>query len=391
MASFAQLFFSPSVSSGFRSTSSLQQSKAGHLSPLFFSAALSRFPVVKVSEMDANPFASVFSTCLPFPSGTCASKCYSSPLVFRSASSISTSKVTQSHLLARCISADEVNGRMQTSMVQCLGVASDEESRPKSLYKWQRVLLKVSGEALAGDHKDNIDPKITMSIAKEVASVTKLGIEVAIVVGGGNIFRGASWAGCSGLDRSSADYIGMLATVMNAIFLQATMESIGIPTRVQTAFRMSEVAEPYIRRRAVRHLEKGRVVIFAAGTGNPFFTTDTAAALRCAEINAEVLLKATNVDGVYDEDPRHNSNACLLETLSYQDVTSKDLSVMDMTAVTLCQENNIPVVVFNLNKPGNIVKAIVGEKVGTLIWGHQDEHRQTEENKIILDQVLEDS
>ncbi|XP_022740603.1 uncharacterized protein LOC111292466 isoform X2 [Durio zibethinus] len=239
----------------------------------------------------------------------------------------------------------------------------------KPSYKWQRVLLKVSGEALAGDHSQNIDPKITMAIASEVASVTRLGIEVAIVVGGGNIFRGSSWAGSSGLDRSSADYIGMLATVMNAIFLQATMESIGIPTRVQTAFRMSEVAEPYIRRRAVRHLEKGRVVIFAAGTGNPFFTTDTAAALRCAEINAEVVLKATNVDGVYDDDPRHNPNARLHDTLTYHEVTSKDLSVMDMTAITLCQENNIPVVVFNLNKPGNITKAIKGEQVGTLIGG----------------------
>ncbi|KAF8732846.1 hypothetical protein HU200_015193 [Digitaria exilis] len=240
-------------------------------------------------------------------------------------------------------------------------------SMSKRPYRWQRVLLKVSGEALAGDHTENIDPKITMAIAREVASVTKLGVEVAIVVGGGNIFRGASWAGCSGLDRSSADYIGMLATVMNAIFLQATMESIGIPTRVQTAFRMSEVAEPYIRRRAVRHLEKGRVVIFAAGTGNPFFTTDTAAALRCAEINAEVVLKATNVDGVYDADPRQNPNARLLETVSYNEVTTRDLSVMDMTAITLCQENNIPVVVFNLQKPGNIAKAIVGEKVGTFI------------------------
>nr|CAD1824682.1 unnamed protein product [Ananas comosus var. bracteatus] len=244
-----------------------------------------------------------------------------------------------------------------------------KDARLRSSYKWQRVLLKVSGEALAGDHTQNIDPTITMSIAREVASVTRLGIEVAVVVGGGNIFRGASWAGCSGLDRSSADYIGMLATVMNAIFLQATMESIGIPTRVQTAFRMSEVAEPYIRRRAIRHLEKGRVVIFAAGTGNPFFTTDTAAALRCAEIGAEVVLKATNVDGVFDEDPKHNPNARLLETLSYQEVTTRDLSVMDMTAITLCQENNIPVVVFNLNKPGNIAKAIVGEKVGTLIGG----------------------
>ncbi|XP_038994524.1 uridylate kinase-like [Hibiscus syriacus] len=160
----------------------------------------------------------------------------------------------------------------------------------------------------------------------------------------------------------------MLATVMNAIFLQATMESIGIPTRVQTAFRMSEVAESYIRRRAVRHLEKGRVVIFAAGTGNPIFTTDTAAVLRCAEINAEVVLKATNVDGVYDDNPRRNPSACLHDTLTYE-VTSKDLSVMDMTAITLCQENNIPVVVFNLNKPGNISKAIKGERVGTLIGG----------------------
>lgn len=248
-------------------------------------------------------------------------------------------------------------------------VTLNDNSLPKQSYKWRRVLLKVSGEALAGDQTQNIDPKITMAIAREVASVTRLGIEVAIVVGGGNIFRGASWAGSSGLDRSSADYIGMLATVMNAIFLQATMESIGIPTRVQTAFRMSEVAEPYIRRRAVRHLEKGRVVIFAAGTGNPFFTTDTAAALRSAEINAEVVLKATNVEGVYDDDPKRNPNANLLDSLSYQDVISKELSVMDLTAITLCQENNIPVVVFNLNKPGNIGKAIRGESVGTYIGG----------------------
>ncbi|KAI8540674.1 hypothetical protein RHMOL_Rhmol08G0004500 [Rhododendron molle] len=253
----------------------------------------------------------------------------------------------------------------------------DEVGMPKPSFKWRRVLLEVSGEALAGDQTQNIDPKVTMAIAREVAAVTRLGIEVAIVVGGGNIFRGSSWAGSSGLDRSSADYIGhalicsfrMLATVMNAMFLQATMESIGIPTRVQAAFRMSEVAEPYIRRRAVRHLEKGRVVIFAAGTGNPFFTTDTAAALRCAEINAEVMLKATNVDGVYDDNPRHNPNASLLDRLTYQDVLLRDLSVMDMTTITLCQENNIPVVVFNLNKPRNISKAILGERVGTLIGG----------------------
>ncbi|MCL7029046.1 hypothetical protein MKW94_007629 [Papaver nudicaule] len=266
--------------------------------------------------------------------------------------------------------SDQISPRQpHMSMMPPFGFTVDEAAMTKPSYKWRRVLLKVSGEALSGDQAQNIDPKVTMSIAREVAAVTRLGIEVAIVVGGGNIFRGASWAGCSGLERSSADYIGMLATVMNAIFLQATMESIGIPTRVQTAFRMSEVAEPYIRRRAVRHLEKGRVVIFAAGTGNPFFTTDTAAALRCAEINAEVVLKATNVDGVYDQDPKKNPEARLLDTLSYHDVTTKDLSVMDMTAITLCQENSIPVVVFNLSKPGNISKAIMGERVGTLIGG----------------------
>lgn len=253
-----------------------------------------------------------------------------------------------------------VDSRLQTSSTGLLDLTSES-------LRWHRVLLKVSGEALAGDSEQNVDPKITMSIAREVASIAHLGVEVAIVVGGGNFFRGSTWAGCSGLDRSSADHIGMLATVMNAIFLQATMESIGIATRVQTAFRMSEVAEPYIRRRAIRHLEKGRVVIFAAGTGNPFFTTDTAAALRCAEINAEVLLKATNVDGVYDNDPRLHPDACLLDFVTYRDVTSRDLSVMDLTAITLCQENKIPVMVFNLNKPGNISRALRGERVGTLI------------------------
>lgn len=282
-------------------------------------------------------------------------------------------RCTRSLVISCCSSemgsaSDPLNFRQpRSSPMVPFSMPLNENGLAKPSLKWSRVLLKVSGEALAGDQTQTIDPKITMAIAREVASVTRLGIEVAIVVGGGNIFRGASWAGSSGLDRSSADYIGMLATVMNAIFLQATMESIGIPTRVQTAFRMSEVAEPYIRRRAVRHLEKGRVVIFAAGTGNPFFTTDTAAALRCAEINAEVLLKATNVDGVFDADPRRNPNALLLDSLSYHDVISKELSVMDMTAITLCQENNIPVVVFNINTPGNISKAIRGDRAGTLI------------------------
>eukprot|EP00850_Spirogloea_muscicola_P009067 SM000050S16992 [mRNA] locus=s50:306492:308415:+ [translate_table: standard] len=238
--------------------------------------------------------------------------------------------------------------------------------------KWRRVLLKVSGEALRGDGASNIDPKVTAAIADEVAAITRLGVEVAIVVGGGNFFRGASWVGAAGLDRASADQIGMMATVMNAIFLQASLESIGIPTRVQTAFRMSEVAEPYIRRRAIRHLEKGRVVIFGAGTGNPFFTTDTAASLRAAEINAEVILKATNVEGVYDSDPKKNPGAKLHKHLLYRDVIMQGLAVMDITAVTLCIENKIPVVVFNLHEKGNIRKALSGEPIGTLIDDIED-------------------
>ncbi|KAM7523537.1 hypothetical protein LguiA_013439 [Lonicera macranthoides] len=394
-------------------------------------------------------------------------------------------------------SSDHLNFRHpQYSSMTPFGVTMNEDGMSKPSFKWRRVLLKVSGEALAGDQAQNIDPKVLMAIAKEVATVARLGIEVAIVVGGGNIFRGSTWAGSSGLDRSSADYIGeellqqenpnqvvenvnaigngdgtftsnvellnaeikemitldvlganggptervrMLATVMNAIFLQATMESMGIPTRVQTAFRMSEVAEPYIRRRAIRHLEKGRVVIFAAGTGNPFFTTDTAAALRWGRKDGgsdevgrwgvlgygcfsgqchkngessylsgslgmkflaktlggvfsnensllkvrfaygqsvpdpgHVVLKATNVDGVFDDNPRHNPNARLLDNLTYHEVISRELSVMDLTAITLCQENNIPVVVFNLGKTGNISKAIRGDRVGTLIGGTRD-------------------
>ncbi|KAI6699800.1 hypothetical protein NL676_014124 [Syzygium grande] len=323
-------------------------------------------PAPFVHSASFNPVAS------PAPSPASSSLPCRSPPRTQYRIPVAGRRSSPRRLSVRCSSLesnpDHMNSRQpQISSLGPFGVSMRESSMAKPSVRWRRVLLKVSGEALAGDQTQNIDPKITMSIAREVAAVTRLGIEVAIVVGGGNIFRGASWAGSSGLDRSSADYIGMLATVMNAIFLQATMESIGIPTRVQTAFRMSEVAEPYIRRRAVRHLEKGRVVIFAAGTGNPFFTTDTAAALRCAEINAEVVLKATNVDGVYDDDPRRNPNARLLDTLTYHEVTSKDLSVMDMTAVTLCQENNIPVVVFNLSEPGNISKAIRGERVGTLI------------------------
>ncbi|GER29639.1 uridylate kinase [Striga asiatica] len=246
-------------------------------------------------------------------------------------------KTYHQSLVFRCCSASaEGSSSDPMNLRPPFGVQMKDRGSEKPSYKWRRILLKVSGEALAGDQTQNIDPKITMAIAREVAAVTRLGIEVAIVVGGGTSFVGPPGQGAVAL---IALLLTILATVMNAIFLQATMGSIGIPTRVQTAFRMSEVAEPYIRRRAVRHLEKGRVVIFAAGTGNPFFTTDTAAALRSAEINAEVVLKATNVN---DDDPKRNPNARLLETLTYQDVTSKELSVMDLTAITLCQENNIP-------------------------------------------------
>lgn len=240
--------------------------------------------------------------------------------------------------------------------------------KPKTLQtpRWRRVLLKISGTALAGNAQ-NVDPKVTSSIAREIAAVNRLGVEVAVVVGGRNFFCGASWVQSTGLDRASADQIGMMATVMNSIILQADMENLGIQTRVQTAFKMSEIAEPYIRRRAIRHLEKGRVVIFGAGTGNPFFSTDTAAALRASEINAEVVLKGTNVDGVYDPDPRKNN--IILDHISYRDFVAKGLqaTAMDLTAITFCEENCMPVVIFNLHEPGNISRALTGEQIGTLI------------------------
>ncbi len=233
---------------------------------------------------------------------------------------------------------------------------------------YQRVLLKLSGEALMGDLGYGIDPKIVADIAQEIADVVQSGIQIAIVVGGGNIFRGIK-ASAAGMDRATADYIGMIATVMNAMTLQDALERINIPNRVQTAIAMQEVAEPYIRRRAIRHLEKGRVVIFGAGSGNPFFTTDTTAALRAAEIDAEVIFKATKVDGVYDSDPRENPKAHLYQSLTYSHVLTHDLKVMDSTAIALCKENNIPIVVFNLSIQGNIVRATKGEPVGTIVGG----------------------
>ena len=244
--------------------------------------------------------------------------------------------------------------------------ANDEDEDGFERWKWRRVMLKVSGEALAGEDGFGISPDVVKSIASEVAQAAMSGIEVAVVVGGGNFFRGAEKEG-NGLDRASADYMGMLATVMNSLNLQAAIESKGVPTRVMSALEIKEVAEPYIRRRAIRHLEKGRVVIFGAGTGNPFFTTDTGAALRAAEINAQCVLKATKVDGVFDSDPKKNANAKLYKTLTYETVRRLGLGVMDQTAITLCEENDIPVVVFNIAHDGNIVNALRGCSVGTCV------------------------
>lgn len=233
--------------------------------------------------------------------------------------------------------------------------------------KYNRIVLKLSGEALAGAQGYGIDPETVETIAKQVVEVNKLGIQVAIVVGGGNIWRGLSGK-AKGMDRVSADYMGMLATVMNALALQDAIEKNGVVTRVQTAITMQQVAEPYIRRRAIRHMEKGRVVIFGAGTGNPYFSTDTTAALRAAEIDADAILMAKNgVDGVYDSDPKVNPDARMYTHLSFLDVIQKQLGVMDATATTLCMNNNIPIVVFNIDTKGNIVAACSGEEIGTLV------------------------
>ena len=236
--------------------------------------------------------------------------------------------------------------------------------------KYKRVLLKLSGEALQGSKSYGIDPEFLRRLAQEIKKVVDLGVEVAIVIGGGNIFRGVSGA-TQGMDRATADYMGMLATVMNALALQDALEKEGLQTRVLTAIEMREIAEPYIRRRAIRHLEKGRVVIFGAGTGNPFFTTDTAAALRAAEINADVLLKATKVDGIYTTDPEKDKNAKKLDKLSYKEVITNGIKVMDSAAVSLCMENRIPIVVFDVRKPGNLERVVKGESIGSLVEGEQ--------------------
>jgi uridylate kinase len=236
-------------------------------------------------------------------------------------------------------------------------------------FKYQRILLKLSGEALMGNRGYGIDAATVDFMAKEIRDVASMGVQISIVIGGGNIFRGVQ-ASLEGMERASADYMGMLATVINALALQNALEKYDLPTRVQSAIGMQELAEPYIRRKAMRHLEKGRIVIFAAGTGNPYFTTDTAAALRAMEIGAQVILKGTKVDGVYSSDPVKDPKAKKFSELTYMEVLKKGLGVMDSTAVTLCMDNDLPIVVFNLRGKGNIRKVIEGKKVGTIVRGN---------------------
>ncbi len=233
---------------------------------------------------------------------------------------------------------------------------------------YKRILLKISGEVLTGEGGFGIDPSVLRQIAHEIKEVRALGVEMAIVIGGGNIFRGVA-ASSKGIDRVSADHMGMLATIINGIALQDALEKLGVHTRLQTAIEMRELAEPFIRRRAIRHLEKGRVVIFAGGTGNPYFTTDTTASLRAMEIGADVILKATKVDGVYDSDPLKNRRARKYDELTYLEVLKKQLKVMDATAISLCMDHQIPIIIFNLKKKGNIRRVVQGEKVGTRVKG----------------------
>lgn len=232
--------------------------------------------------------------------------------------------------------------------------------------RYKRILLKLSGEALMGSRQYGIDPKRLQEYAKEIKKVVEQGVEVAIVIGGGNIFRGVAGAS-DGMDRVQGDYMGMLATTINSLALQSALENINVHTRLQTAIKMEQVAEPFIKRRAVRHLEKGRVVIFGCGTGNPYFTTDTAAVLRAIEINAEVILKGTRVDGIYNVDPEKNEDAVKFDTITYKDVMNKGLKVMDMTAFALSHENNLPIIVFDMNTKGNLEKVVSGKNIGTIV------------------------
>jgi uridylate kinase len=232
--------------------------------------------------------------------------------------------------------------------------------------RYKRVLLKLSGESLMGDNAFGLDPKILEQYANDIKTAIDAGIQVALVIGGGNIYRGMNEKE-TGIERAQGDYMGMLATVINGIALQSMLEKVGVETRLQSAIKMDQVAEPFIRRKAIRHLEKGRVVIFGAGTGNPYFTTDTAGSLRAVEINADAILKGTRVDGIYDSDPEKNKDAVKFDKISFGDAISKNLKVMDMTAFTLCQENKMPILVFDMNTPGNLFKILTGEKIGTLV------------------------
>ena len=236
------------------------------------------------------------------------------------------------------------------------------------LPKYKRILLKLSGEALMGDANYGIDPKVIAQYAYDIKAVTDLGVQVAIVIGGGNIYRGMNEAD-TGIERAQGDYMGMLATVINGMALQSGLEKVGLYTRLQSAIKMEQIAEPYIRRRAIRHVEKGRVVIFGGGTGNPYFTTDTAASLRAIEIQADVILKGTRVDGIYTADPEKDKTATRYETITFSEVYQKSLNVMDMTAFTLCQENKLPIIVFDMNRQGNLLNVIMGKNVGTLVKG----------------------
>lgn len=232
---------------------------------------------------------------------------------------------------------------------------------------YKRILLKLSGEALAGNQGTGINTGVLKQLAEDVAAVYSAGVQIGIVIGGGNIFRGVA-ASAEGMDRASSDYMGMLATCINSLALQDALEKENIPTRVQTAIEMAEIAEPYIRRRAIRHLEKNRIVIFGGGTGNPFFTTDTAASLRAMEINAQVIMKATKVDGIYDKDPKKHSDAVKFDKIEYIDVLKRGLQVMDSTAISMCMDNKMPIITFNMTKQGNILRAVLGEQIGTLVY-----------------------
>lgn len=234
------------------------------------------------------------------------------------------------------------------------------------LPKYRRILLKLSGESLMGDRNFGIDPRMLEQYAKEIKEITNIGVQVAVVIGGGNIYRGMNESE-TGIERAQGDYMGMLATVINGMALQAALDKVGVATRLQSAIKMEQVAEPYIRRRAMRHLEKGRVVIFGAGTGNPYFTTDTAGSLRAIEIKADVILKGTRVDGIYSADPEKDPNAVRYETLTFDEVIGQNLKVMDMTAFTLCQENALPIIVFDMNRTGNLLNVVTGKHVGTLV------------------------